>query len=129
MKAEGTFEVTMKGEPPFDVVDDVSMSRATFTKSFVGGLTATSTVQMLAVRTAVKDTAAYVAIERITGTVDGLTGSFVVTHNALMHEGNQTLHIDIVPHSGTGELKGMAGMMTITIADGKHSYSLAYLLP
>jgi len=129
MKAEGTFEVTMKGEPPFDVVDDVSLSRATFTKSFVGGLTATSTVQMLAVRTAVKDTAAYVAIERITGTVDGLTGSFVVTHNALMHEGNQTLHIDIVPHSGTGELKGMAGMMTITIADGKHSYSLAYLLP
>jgi hypothetical protein len=129
MKAEGTFEVTMKGEPPFDVVDDVSVSRATFTKSFVGGLTATSTVQMLAVRTAVKDTAAYVAIERITGTVDGLTGSFVVTHNALMHEGNQTLHIDIVPHSGTGELKGIAGMMTITIADGKHSYSLAYLLP
>jgi len=129
MKAEGTFEVTMKGEPPFDVVDDVSLSRATFTKSFVGGLTATSTVQMLAVRTAVKDTAAYVAIERITGTVDGLTGSFVVTHNVLMHEGNQTLHIDIVPHSGTGELKGMAGMMTITIADGKHSYSLAYLLP
>lgn len=129
MKAEGTFEVTMKGEPPFDVVDDVSMSRATFTKSFVGGLTATSTVQMLAVRTAVKDSAAYVAIERITGTVDGLAGSFVVTHNALMHEGTHTLHIDIVPQSGTGALKGIAGMMTITIADGKHSYSLAYLLP
>ena len=65
MKAEGTFEVTMHGEPPYDTVDGVSLSRASVTKRFVGGLTATSTVHMLAVRTAVKDSAAYVAIERI----------------------------------------------------------------
>jgi hypothetical protein len=129
MKAEGTFEVTMHGEPPYDTVDGVSLSRASVTKRFVGGLTATSTVHMLAVRTGVKDSAAYVAIERIVGTLDGLAGSFVVTHSGLMHGGDQTLIIDIVPDSGTGDLKGIAGMMTITVADGRHGYSLAWLLP
>jgi hypothetical protein len=71
MKFKGTFEVTMQGEPPFDVHEGVSLSRASFDKKFAGPLQATSKVQMLAARTPVNDSAGYVAIERIVGTLDG----------------------------------------------------------
>ncbi|MGD0446792.1 MAG: DUF3224 domain-containing protein [Edaphobacter sp.] len=35
----------------------------------------------------------------------------------------------IVPDSGTGQLVGIAGKLTITITEGKHFYDLAYTLP
>jgi hypothetical protein len=124
MKFKGTFEVTMQAEPPFDVVHGVSLSRASFDKRFGGSLEATSKVQMLAARTPVKDSAGYVALERITGTLEGRTGSFVLVHVGLMNHGERSLKIHIVADSGTEGFSGIQGTMNIDIVDGKHFYEL-----
>jgi hypothetical protein len=128
MIAKGSFEVAMKAEPPYDTVDGVTLSRASFDKHFWGPLEATSQVQMLAARTAIETSAGYVAIERISGTLEGRRGTFVVVHTGLMARGTPSLSITIVPDSGTGELSGISGRMAIQIVEGKHFYELDYSL-
>ncbi len=85
---------------------------------------------MLTAGTEVKGSGAYVAIENVTGTLKGHTGSFVLQHSGTMTQGAPQLTITVVPDSGTGQLTGISGKMTITIApDGKHSYDFEYTLP
>jgi hypothetical protein len=84
---------------------------------------------MLTAGTPVKGSAGYVAIERISGTLHGRTGTFVLQHTGTMTRGALQLSITVVPDSGTGQLAGLAGKMDIQIADGKHSYDFAYILP
>lgn len=129
MIVQGTFTVHMEPEPPFDEVDGVTLNRATFAKRFTGPLDATSTVQMLAARTPEPRSAGYVAIERIVGTLEGRTGSFVVVQLGIMDRDAQSLTVTIVPDSGTGELKGVRGSMDIQIRDGAHHYILDAQLP
>lgn len=128
MNAKGTFEIKMTGEPPYDAVEGVSLSRARFDKKFTGPLEATSHVEMLAARTPVEGSAGYVAIERIDGVLEGKRGTFVVMHVGVMNRGDRSLEIRIVPDSGTGELAGIAGRMDIQIVSGQHHYELEYEL-
>lgn len=118
----------MQGEPPFDERDGISLGRARFDKKFHGALEATSVVHMTSVRTTIPNSAAYVAIERIEGTVDGKRGSFCVTHLAGMNRGAESLVISVVPDSGTGELVGLTGQMKIRIVERKHFYDFDYAL-
>jgi hypothetical protein len=126
MIVKGTFEVTMHAEPPFDDVDGVKLSRASFDKRFSGPLEGTSKVQMLAALTPVETSRAYVAVERISATLEGRKGTFVVTHLGAEVEGKPSLTISILPHSGTGELAGISGKMQIQIVEGQHHYTLDY---
>ena len=98
-------------------------------KQIHGDLEATSKGQMLAFTTEIKGSAGYVAIERVTGTLHGRTGTFVLQHTGTMNRGTFQLSITVVPDSGTGQLLGLAGKFNITIADGKHSYDFEYTLP
>ena len=98
-------------------------------KQFHGDLEATSKGEMLTAMSAVKGSAGYVAMERVTGTLKGRNGSFALQHSGTMARGAQQLVITVVPDSGEGDLKGLAGTMAIEIADGKHSYVLEYSLP
>jgi hypothetical protein len=84
---------------------------------------------MLAAMTDVKGSAGYVAMERVTGTLHGRRGSFVLQHSGTMHRGAQALVISVVPDSGTDELAGLSGAMRIVIAEGKHRYEFDYELP
>lgn len=128
-RATGSFEVTMvPPQPAYDTVDDVALGRMTINKRFQGDLEGTSTVEMLTAMTGVKGSAGYVAIERVTGTLQGRSGTFVLQHSGTMTRGEQHLAVSIVPDSGTRELKGIDGSMTIIIAEGKHSYVLDYRL-
>ena len=82
---------------------------------------------MLATQTDTPGSAGYVALERVTGTLKGRTGSFVLQHSATMTRGAPKASIAVVPDSGTGELQGISGTMTITVAgDGSHSYEFDY---
>jgi hypothetical protein len=83
---------------------------------------------MLAVRTDVEGSAGYVALERVNGSLQGHSGTFALQHTGTMTRGAPDLTITVVPDSGTGQLTGLAGKMTITIADGKHSYEFEYTL-
>jgi Protein of unknown function (DUF3224) len=98
-------------------------------KKFQGDLEAVSKGQMLTGMTEVKGSGAYVAIERVTGTLHGRSGSFILHHLGITERGAPRLNVNVVPDSGTRDLAGIAGTMTIIIAEGKHSYELAYTLP
>jgi hypothetical protein len=100
----------------------------TIDKQFHGDLEATSKGQMLAISSEVKGSAGYVAMERVTGTLQGRTGTFALQHSGTMTRGVPQLLITVVPDSGTGQLVGLTGKMTINIVDGKHSYVFEYTL-
>ena len=119
----GSFDVTMTPEP-----GDFP-ARQRLDKRYHGPLQATGEGQMLAFMSPVRGSAGYVAVERITGTLEGREGSFVVQHSGLMDRGAPTLAIHVVPDSGTGALAGLAGRMGIRIEGGKHFYDLDYTLP
>ena len=127
-QAAGTFEVKVLPLPADDNVDTGAFGRMSIDKQFSGALTGTSKGQMLAGMTAVEGSGAYVALERVTGSLNGRSGSFVLQHSGTMSGGKQELRITVVPDSGTGELVGLAGTMKIIIEAGKHSYAFEYSL-
>jgi len=127
--ATGPFEVRITPLDPAFKTDDNSLGRMSIDKQFHGDLEATSKGEMLTAGTSVKGSAGYVAIERVSGTLNGHSGTFILQHNATMTRGTPQLNIIVVPDSGTGQLEGLAGTMNIIIKDGKHSYDFAYTLP
>jgi hypothetical protein len=127
--ASGTFEVKLNPQPPDDKAEGSTLGRMSIDKQFHGDLEATSKGEMLTAMTDVKGSAGYVAIERVTGTLHGRSGSFVLQHSGSLTRSAPQQSITVVPDSGTGQLVGLAGKMTVTIADGKHSYDFEYRLP
>lgn len=124
-RASGMFEVNFT--PQADE-QDTGLGRLLLDKRFQGDLEATSKGQMLSAITTVAGSAGYVALERVTGTLHGRSGSFVLQHSGTMNRGAPLLTITIVPDSGTEDLTGLAGTMTIAIEDGQHSYELVYTI-
>jgi hypothetical protein len=127
--AQGSFDVKVTPQPPEDKSEGLTLGRMLLDKQFHGDLEAIGHGQMLTGMTAVQGSGAYVAIERVTGTLNGRRGSFILHHLGIMTRGAPQLNVTVVPDSGNGELVGLAGTMTIIIADGKHTYDFAYSLP
>ena len=125
--ATGTFEVKVVPQAPDDGAD-AGLGRMSLDKQFHGDLEATSKGQMLAAMSSVPGSGGYVAMERVTGTLTRRSGSFVLQHSGTMTRGVPQMTVSVVPDSGTGQLVGLGGMMTIKIADGKHSYEFEYTL-
>ena len=129
LHARGTFEVRLTPQPLSHADADAALGRLAIDKQFAGDIAGASQGEMLSARSAVDGSAGYVAIERVTGALHGRRGSFVLQHSGTVNRGAQQLVISVVPDSGTGELAGLAGSMTLQIADGVHRYDLAYTLP
>jgi len=127
--ATGTFDVKMTPQAPDDTAGGAALGRMLLDKRFHGELEGTSKGQMLAAGTAVKDSAGYVALEVVNGTLRGRAGTFVLQHSGTMNRGVPQLTITVVPDSGTSGLTGLAGSMTITIDASGHSYAFEYTLP
>jgi Protein of unknown function (DUF3224) len=129
-KVDGLFEVKVLPQKPDNpCAEAAQLGRMSLDKQFHGALEASSNGEMLSVMTETKGSAGYVAIERVTGTLEGRTGSFVLQHNATMNRGVPNLKIIVVPDSGTGDLTGIRGTMDIRIeAGGKHFYDFDYEL-
>lgn len=130
-RATGLFEVKMSAAPLADAGAgaDATLGRMLLDKSFSGDLIGTGKGEMLMAGTAVKGSAGYVAIERVTGTLSGRSGSFVLQHTGTMDRGAPQLSVTVVPDSGTEQLIGLTGKLAIIIADGKHRYEFDYTLP
>jgi Protein of unknown function (DUF3224) len=127
--ASGTFDVKLTPQSD-DKGGDPTLGRMTIDKQFHGDLEGTSKGQMLTGMTEVKGSAGYVAIEKVSGTLHGRSGTFILQHTGTMNRGAPQLTITVVPDSGTGQLAGITGNMMINIAaDGKHSYEFEYALP
>jgi len=129
MHASGTFEVKLAPQGQGDSVEGSALGRMSIDKQYQGDLEGIGKGEMLTAMTATGGSAGYVAAERVTGTLGGRTGTFVLLHRGVMTRGQQDLMITVVPDSATGQLAGLAGTMTITITDGKHFYQLDYALP
>jgi hypothetical protein len=123
--ATGTFEVTLTQQ----TAPDAMPGRFSIDKQFHGDLEGTSKGEMLTAMTAVTGSAGYVAMEKVEGTLEGRSGSFVLQHSGTSARGEQSLNIMVVPDSGTGQLEGLAGRMMIHIGDRKHDYEFEYTLP
>src|SRR5262245_51749111 len=124
--ATGTFEVKLSPQAPQEGVGDPAIGRMAIDKRFHGDLEATSRGEMLAHGTEVKGSAGYVAIEKVAGTLQGRSGSFVLQHSGSMNRGEPSLSVTVVPDSGTGQLAGLAGRMAIDVSGGQHSYTFDY---
>jgi Protein of unknown function (DUF3224) len=126
--ARGTFEVKITPMAVDDYTDAATLGRMTIDKQFSGDLVASSKGQMITGMGTVKGSAAYSAIERVTGTLAGHSGSFVLQHTGIMSRGAQSLVITVVPDSGTDSLAGITGTMQIIIEGKQHSYVFDYTL-
>ncbi len=127
-RASGSFDVKLGPQAAQDEAEAAFLARMSIDKRFHGDLDATSRGLMLAAGTATQGSAGYVAIEHVTGTLLGRSGSFVLQHSGTMTRGAPQLSITVVPDSGTGQLLGLTGRMSIDIVDGKHFYGFEYSL-
>ena len=128
-RATGTFDVAMQPMSESDAAPGATLGRLSLDKQFHGDLLAVGKGEMLTALTGVEGSAGYVAIERVTGTLNGRKGSFVFQHAGIMSRGDQQLSISVVPDSGTEQLTGLSGVFSLTIVDGKHGYVFDYSLP
>ena len=126
MTAQGTFDVKVTPQPAD--ADAGPFGRLVLDKQFHGALEATSKGQMLGTQFEPEGSGAYVALELVSGTLHGKRGSFMLQHNGTMSKGVSTMHVSVVPNSGTQELKGISGRMTIIIEGKEHRYELEYSL-
>jgi hypothetical protein len=129
--ARGPFDVKVSPLDAYNKDEGVNLGRMSIDKQFHGDLEATSKGEMLAAGSGAKGSSGgYVALEKVTGTLHGRSGSFVLQHNATMTRGEPYMNIIVVPDSGSGALTGLSGKMNIIIAaGGKHSYEFDYNLP
>lgn len=127
--AKGTFKVTIAPLPFEGQPDGSALARMSIDKTIAGDLVATTRGQMLSAMTSTKGSAGYVAIERVEGVLDGRRGAFVLQHTGVMHRGEPSLEVSVVPDSGTDALEGIAGDFAIEIVNGEHRYVFTYRLP
>ena len=127
-QARGAFEVKLNPMTFEGQAEGATLGRMSIDKQFHGDLEGVSQGQMITAGTSVKGSAAYVAIERVSGILQGRSGAFTLQHSGTMTRGAPHLSVTVVPDSGTGDLAGLAGRMEIKVADGKHSYEFEYTL-
>ena len=128
-RASGQFDVKVTPVPADDKSDANAFGRLAIDKRFQGDLEGVSKGEMLAFGTGESGSGAYVALERVSGSLRGRKGTFVLQHNGTMSGGKAHMNVTVVPDSGTEELSGLAGKMTIHIAEGKHTFDFDYTLP
>ena len=127
MKVSGKFEVKMQPLEPYTKGENgINIGRMSIDKTFSGELSASSKGEMISAMADVKGSAGYVAIEHVSGTLSGKNGSFALQHFATMNKGESFLNIEVVPDSGTGELTGISGKLSIRIENGQHYYDFDY---
>jgi len=127
--AQGSFEVKVAPLPPDEATAATSIARYSLDKVYRGDLEGASAGEMMGAGNVAAGRAGYVAVEEVTGILHGKTGSFALQHSSTMDGGKYEMNIRVVPGSGSGKLEGIAGTLTIIIADGAHSYTLEYSLP
>jgi hypothetical protein len=129
LHGEGIFEVKNAPLGADDALTGTAIGRFALDKQFHGDLEGSSKGEMLGAGNPATGTAGYVAIEQFTGALSGRNGSFAMQHFGTMEENKFDLLVKVVPGSGTGDLTGIAGTMSIAVANGKHSWKFDYSLP
>jgi hypothetical protein len=127
--ATGAFDVEINPLETFNKDESAMLGRLSIEKTFKGDLEGTGKGEMLTGGDPKTGSAGYVAMEQVTGTLHGKKGTFLLQHNGCMNRGEHALTISVIPDSGTGELTGLTGTLTIKIENGKHLYEFEFTLP
>ena len=125
MHGKGSFDVNIT---PQESAPDAPVARMLLYKEFHGDLDAVAHGEMIAGHEPLTGAGVYVAIDRVTGTLHGRSGSFLIAHRGIRNADGQELSIVIVPGSGTGQLTGITGSLGIEIVGKEHFYSVEYEL-
>ena len=124
--AKGSFDVTIT---PQESAPDAAVGRNLLYKEFHGDLEAVAHGEMLAAFEPLTSAGVYVAIDRVSGTLHGRGGSFLIAHRGIANADGQRLEIVIVAGTGTGQLAGITGTLGIEIVEKKHFYTVEYEVP
>lgn len=128
-RVSGPFTVEMVPQEPSEATKGAAISRMALEKRYEGELAGVGRGEMLTVHGAVEGSAGYVAIERFIGTLQGRAGGFALQHNGIMNRGEASLSVAVVPDSGSGELVGLTGRMSLSNNGGEHVYEFEFELP
>ncbi len=128
-RVSGSFDVTMIPQEPSEATKEAAIGRMALEKRYHGELDAVGRGEMLAVHGSVDGSAGYVAIERVNGRLQGRAGGFALQHNGIMNRGEPNLSVVVVPDSGSGELVGLSGRMSLSNNGGEHTYEFEFDLP
>ena len=129
MIVHGEFDVKLQPMDSYHTGSEgVQLARLSIDKTFHGPLSATSHGEMLSAQTASEGSAGYVAIEQVTGTLEGKQGSFVLQHFGIVRGDDYRLILEVIPDSGTGDLAGLRGTMRIDASGDHHRYEFDYTL-
>jgi hypothetical protein len=105
IKAE--FKVTSWDETPFDEGTGIAkLTEALVSKEYSGDIEGTSATKWLMTYSP-DQTAAFIGLERIKGTIAGRHGSLVLQHVGTFESGSADATLTVV--SGTNELKSVTG--------------------
>jgi len=129
MNARGTFEVKLSPQPLSYDAGGAPLARLSLEKVFHGDLEGTSNGEMLSAGNPHTGFGGYVAIERVSGTLHGRAGSFILQHSGTMNGATTSVHVAVVPNSGAGDLAGISGTFTLIREGGAHAYDFEYTLP
>jgi hypothetical protein len=126
-KATGSFELTSMTEDPYEELDGgIKLTHASGAQRFTGDIEGDGAVHWLMLYRPDK-TARFVGLQRITGTVAGRRGTFVLTAEGDHDGGSSGMRWTVVSGSGTGELAGISGTGSMTAPGGaKGSYELTH---
>lgn len=127
--AKGSFEVKLAPIEAYNSEPAAKLGRMSLDKQFHGDLEASSKGEMLHIVGETSGPSAAVAVERVSGTLSGKSGSFALYHVGVMENRVPKFwRVNVAPDSGTGELAGMKGEMKIIIEGKEHRYELEYEL-
>lgn len=122
-----TAQFTVTTEPvPASVAET---GQFTLTKQWTGGIRGDGSGLMLSAGNPNAGAAGFVALEVVSGSVDGKAGSFALAQLGTMRGSHQRHQYEVVPGSGTGDLTGISGVMTLNVDEtGAHHVMLEYNL-
>jgi hypothetical protein len=116
--AEGTFTLTGWEEVTYQELDgDAKLTRARIDQAFSGGIEAAGSSQSLMYYRP-DGTAAFMGLQRMTGQVDGHTGSFMLQTEGRYDGGEAKTRWLVIPGSGTDELQSLRGEGTAVAPHG-----------
>jgi hypothetical protein len=107
--AKAKFQIAGWDEKTYDEIGNgAKLTQAKVTQTYEGAIKGTSSVEYL-MSYAVDGTASFVGLEKVTGEVDGKSGTFVIQHVGSYSDGAARSSWSVLPGAGTGELANLRG--------------------
>ena len=125
-RATGQFAITSWEQETYEETDEgLTLTRATVRKTLQGDFAGESRAEVLLAGDRTGGLA-YTALERVVGSIGGRAGSFLLLHGAASEDSATGAPGQIVPGSGTGDLRGLRGTVLVRHDERGATFTLDY---